>query len=210
MLAGNGRRPLHLGGGHLIDQDDPFTGPSFSLRNRALRALWSVVWHSAFRVSPRPMHAWRAMLLRAFGAQVGHHCHVYPGVQIWAPWNLKLGNYVGVGSGVTLYSMARIELGDYVVVSQGAHLCCGSHDYNSENFKLVARPILVRDRAWICAEAFLHPGVEVSEGSVIGARAVLVRAAKEPWTVYAGNPAVPVARRRRASKSSSMDDQSTE
>ncbi|MFW5697792.1 MAG: hypothetical protein ACOCX1_04465, partial [Fimbriimonadaceae bacterium] len=43
-------------------------GPSFTLQNRLRRLLWNVVYKLLFRPSPRPLHGWRAGLLRLFGA----------------------------------------------------------------------------------------------------------------------------------------------
>jgi putative colanic acid biosynthesis acetyltransferase WcaF len=174
----------------IIQGNDPYTQPSFSLGNRIGRALWGMVWLLLFRPSPRPFHAWRRLLLRLFGAQLGQHVNVYPNVKIWAPWQLKLGNKVGIADGVTLYNMATIVIGDYCVVSQGAHLCAGSHDIDSANFQLIAKPIVLEKDVWICAEAFVGPGVSVAEGCVLGARAVVVKSIVEPWSVWAGNPAV--------------------
>lgn len=179
----------------IIHGADGAHGASFSFQNRMLRALWGAAWVLMFRFSPRPAHAWRALLLRAFGAKLGRNVHVYPTVRVWAPWALEIGDDTGIGNGVNLYSMAPIRIGKRCVISQGAHLCCGSHDYASENFQLVASPIQVDDRAWICAEAFIGPGVQVHEGSVIGARAVLMRSTTEPWHVWIGNPARKVRRR---------------
>jgi putative colanic acid biosynthesis acetyltransferase WcaF len=181
----------------LIQGNDPYREPSFPLQHRLKRQLWNVVCGLLFRTSPRPFHAWRAFLLRAFGARLGTGCHVYPSVKVWAPWNLQLGNFVGVGDGATLYCMDKIEIGDYAVISQGAHLCGGTHDYNSDNFQLVIRPIVIGARAWVCAEAFIHPGVVVPEGAVIGARAVVTKSLQQPWAVYAGNPCQQVGIRRQ-------------
>lgn len=181
----------------IIIGNDPYTQASFTLGHRLKRALWNLVSATFFAPSPRPLHAWRALLLRAFGAQLGPGCHVYPGVKIWAPWNLVLGRCVGVGDGAILYSMARITIGDYAVVSQGAHLCCGSHDFNSSNFQLFAKPIAVGSHAWVCAEAFIHPGVSIAEGVVVGARAVVHRDLADSWTVCAGHPAAKVGERAR-------------
>ncbi|MGY8526772.1 putative colanic acid biosynthesis acetyltransferase [Paracidovorax citrulli] len=179
----------------LITQDDPTLGPSFSLGNRVQRQLWNWTWLLLFRPSPRPAHAWRAALLRLFGAQLGRHVHVYPAVKIWAPWNLTIGNNVGVADGVTLYNIERIEIGDYAVLSQGCHLCTGSHDYNSPNFKLIAFPITVAAQAWVCAESFLSPGVSVPEGAVVAPRSVVTKPLSQAWTIYAGTPARPVGQR---------------
>lgn len=181
----------------MIQGNDPYRRASFALGHRLRRFVWNSVHALLFRTSPRPCHVWRAWLLRLFGARLGQGCHVYPGVKVWAPWNMRLGNYVGIADGVTLYCMDRIEIGDYAVISQGAYLCGGTHNYNSANFQLVIKPILIGTRAWVCAEVFIHPGVVVPEGAVVGARAVVTRSLVEPWAVYAGNPCRQVGTRQR-------------
>jgi putative colanic acid biosynthesis acetyltransferase WcaF len=93
--------------------------------------------------------------------------------------------------------MAPIEIGDSCVVSQGAHLCGGSHDIDSPNFQLFAKPIILEKNVWVCAEAFIGPGVRVAEGCVLGARAVVVKSIADPWTVWAGNPALMKRMRKR-------------
>ena len=167
---------------------DPYTRPSFTLRNRCARLIWRIVWATLFRFSPQMCFGWRSQLLRLFGARIGCKCHVYNDVRIWAPWNLDMGDSASMGPGVTCYSMAMITLGARSVVSQGSHLCAGTHDYTRPDLPLMKPPITIQHQAWICADAFIGPGVTVGEGSVVGARAVVVKDV-EPWTVVAGNPA---------------------
>jgi putative colanic acid biosynthesis acetyltransferase WcaF len=181
----------------IIQGNDPYTQPSFSLSNRVARALWGVVWLLLFRPSPRPLQAWRRLLLRLFGARLGEHVNVHASVRIWAPWQLTIGNRVGIASGVSLYNMAPMAIGDHCVVSQGAHLCGGSHDIDSPNFQLVAKPITLENHVWVCADAFVGLGVTIAEGCVLGARAVAVKSIADPWTVWAGNPAVVKRMRKR-------------
>jgi putative colanic acid biosynthesis acetyltransferase WcaF len=87
--------------------------------------------------------------------------------------------------------MDKIIIGNQVIVSQGTHLCTGSHDYESKNFQLITKPIIIHDNAWICTECFIGPGVIIGEGSVIGARSV-VNKNQAAWMVSAGNPARPI------------------
>jgi putative colanic acid biosynthesis acetyltransferase WcaF len=181
----------------IFQGNDPYIQPSFSLGNRLLRGLWGIVWLVFFSVSPRPFHAWRRLLLRSFGAKLGKHVNVYPNVKIWAPWSLIIGNRVGIADGVTLYNMAPMTIGDNCVISQGAYLCGGSHDIDSANFQLLAKPITLENNVWVCAEAFVGPGVSIAEGCVLGARAVVVKSIAEPWSVWAGNPAVMKRMRKR-------------
>lgn len=175
----------------ILRKDHPFQGPSFSRRNRLARLLWHLVWLLFFRPTPPPFHAWRCWLLRRFGASIGSPCYIYNDVEIWAPWNLQMSAYSTLGRRVICYSMAPISLGERVVVSQGVHLCTGSHDYGSETFQLFARPICINSDAWICAEAFLSPGVTIGDGAVIGARAVVTRD-QPAWMVCVGHPCRPL------------------
>lgn len=179
----------------IIQNNDPYREPSFTLKNRIKRQLWNMVWLFLFRPSPRLFHIWRIFLLRLFGAKIGTGCHIYPSVKIWAPWNLILGNFIGIADDVILYCMDVIEIGDYAVISQGSHLCGGTHDYNSKNMKLIAKPIIIGEYSWICAEVFIHAGVVIPEGAVMGARTVVNKSPDLPWTVYSGNPYKQVATR---------------
>ncbi|MDC7786716.1 DapH/DapD/GlmU-related protein [Rhodoplanes sp. TEM] len=169
-------------------------GPSFGLRNRAFRAAWGLAWLLLARWTPPPLHGWRRLVLRAFGARIAPGARIYGSVRIWYPPHLSVGRNAVIGPGVTCYSQAPITVHDRAVVSQGAHLCTGSHDVADPHFQLVTEPIVIGARAWIAAEAFVGPGVTIGDGAVLGARGVAFRDLA-PWTVYAGNPARPLRAR---------------
>jgi putative colanic acid biosynthesis acetyltransferase WcaF len=166
---------------------DTVTGPSFSLYNRLYRFLWSIVSSTLFRYSPRPFHKWRSFLLKCFGAKIGNGVHIYPRVIIWAPWNLEIEDQCGIGDGAILYSQDKIKIGYRAVVSQGAYLCTGTHDYKSFGLPLITRPINIGNFAWVAAEAFIHPGVTLGDGCVVGARSVVLKD-MPAWSVCTGNP----------------------
>lgn len=181
----------------IIKGNIPYTSASFSLIHRARRQIWNIVCLLLFKPSPRPLHAWRSALLRSFGAEIGKGVHVYPGAKIWAPWNLIVADHVAIADGVTIYNMDQIRIGSYSIISQGAHLCGGSHDYNSANFQLYAKPITLGEHVWICAEAFVSLGVDIPDGVVVGARSLVTKSILEPWTVCAGHPAKQIGLRTR-------------
>lgn len=170
---------------------DTHTGPSFSFKNRLARAVWEMATFFLFKPSPRPLHKWRAFLLRCFGAKVGRGVHIYPNVEIWAPWNLELSDECGIANKAILYSQDKIFIGRRAVISQGAHLVTGTHDYTKPGFPLITFPIIIGDNSWIAAEAFIHPGITINEGCIIGARAVVTRD-MPPWMICAGNPCKPI------------------
>ncbi|MBB3176300.1 putative colanic acid biosynthesis acetyltransferase [Variovorax sp. Sphag1AA] len=169
-------------------------GPSFSLGNRIMRAVWNVTWAVLASWTPPQMSFWRRFLLKLFGAKLGLSCDVRGSARVWYPPHLHLADRALLAERVTCYNMAPISLGRGALVSQGAHLCAGTHDISSAAFQLIARPITIGPQAWIAAEAFVGPGVEVGEGAVLGARSVAFRSL-DAWTVYGGNPAKPLKRR---------------
>ncbi len=170
------------------------TGPSFSVINRLLRLVWGIVYLTLFKYSPRPFHSWRSMILRIFKAKVGKDVHVYPKVQIWAPWNLYLDDQCGIGNGVNLYSQDKISIGKKTVISQGVQICTGTHDYTKNGFPLYTKPIIIGSDVWVASEAFIHPGITIGDGSVIGARSVVTKDMPS-WTVCTGHPCKPIKTR---------------
>jgi putative colanic acid biosynthesis acetyltransferase WcaF len=183
---------------HMVNQDT-ITGPSFSLSNRAARFLWGIVYMLLFRYSPIPLHSWRNFLLRIFGAKVGKKVRVYPQVKIWAPWNLNLSDQCAVAGGTILYSQGKISIGYRATVSQGSHLCAGTHDYTKPGFPLITKPIVIGDHAWVAAEVFVHPGVTIGDGCVVGARSVVTKD-MPTWMVCSGHPCKPLKERIAADK----------
>ncbi len=163
-------------------------GPSFSLGNRILRVIWGLSWLVLCRFTPPPLHGWRRLVLRLFGARVGKGARIHASVAIWLPANLDLGEDCLIGPRVRLYNQGRISIGARAVVSQGAHLCASSHNVRDPHFQLVLRPVSIGDGCWVAAEAFIGPGVTMRQGSVLAARGALFDDAKAD-TVYRGNPA---------------------
>jgi putative colanic acid biosynthesis acetyltransferase WcaF len=177
-----------LGNDGILNDKKPFVGPSYRLGNRLLRSLWNVVWLLLCRCSPRPLHRWRLLVMRMFGADVSFEAYVYPDTRIWAPWNLRMARHSTLGPGVTCYNPALVALGERAVVSQGTHLCTASHDYNDPAFQLFSRPICIDAGAWVAAECFIGPGVTVGDQAILGARTVLFHDAPAN-TIWVGNPA---------------------
>jgi putative colanic acid biosynthesis acetyltransferase WcaF len=176
--------------------EDAYTRPAFSFGNRARRLLWNTTRLLLFRFSPRPFHAWRAMLLRLFGATLGSDCHFYPAAKIWAPWNLICADHVAAGNGVEIYNPSPMHFASHVILSQDCYLCGATHDYNDPTFPLLAYQMSFGQYAWICARASVGPGVNVGEGAVLGLASVATKDLA-PWTVYAGSPATVIRERQR-------------
>jgi putative colanic acid biosynthesis acetyltransferase WcaF len=133
----------------------------------------------------------RVALLRFFGASAGERVVIRSRVQITFPWRLTLGDDVWLGEEVLLLTLAPVTIESDVCISHRAFLCTGSHDFRRETFDLVTKPITIRRSTWIAASAFIAPGVEVGEGSLVSAGSVVLDSVP-PRTIVRGNPAVVV------------------
>lgn len=157
-------------------------------RDKIKRAVWQAVRLLFFATLPGPLFKhWRIFVLRCFGAKIGRGCRVDSSCTVWWPGNLVMGNFSCLASGVDCYNVGVVTIGDYATVSQRAFLCSASHATDTLARPLVVSPITIERHAWVCAEAFVGPGVTISEGSVLGARSVATKDVAA-WTIRAGNP----------------------
>jgi putative colanic acid biosynthesis acetyltransferase WcaF len=163
--------------------------------SRAKRVLWNLVQATVFRWIPRPLHSWRARILRMFGARVSLKARVCPRAKIWGPWNLIMHDYATLADDVDCYCVATIEIGEHTTVSQYTYLCGASHDHEHPNFLLEPRPIRIGKSCWIAADVFVAPGVTIGDGTVVGARSSVFGDLPE-WKVCVGTPARPIGERK--------------
>lgn len=144
-----------------------------------------------------PFSNFKIFLLRCFGATIGQGVRLKPGVKIKFPWRLTVGNHCWLGENSWLDNVAPISLEDDVCLSQGVYLCTGNHDWNHPHFQLMPAPIHIQSGSWIAAKAMIGPGVVVGQGAVLCLGSVAHKSL-EPMTIYAGNPSVPITKRKSA------------
>ena len=111
----------------------------------------------------------KVAMLRLFGAKVGQGVVIRSRVNITMPWRVEIGDHVWIGDEVLILSLDRVTIGSHVCISQRAFLCTGNHDFRSEGFDLVTRPITIGDSCWIAAGAFVGPGAVVAPGTMVEA-----------------------------------------
>lgn len=186
--------------------DNPYHRASFSFGNRMARLLWQIVYALLYRISPRPLHGWRSMLLRLFGAKMAGGCHFYPSGRVWAPWNLSCEDCCTLADGAEIYNPSPVYLESHCVISQQAYICGATHDYNHPEFPMISYSMRLGAYSWICARASVAPGVKVGAGAVLGLGSVATQDLA-PWTVYSGVPAVPVKLRERTAPHADLQPQ---
>lgn len=143
-----------------------------------------------------------ALLSRAIAKlrlrKCGHNCRIGPWAHIRGHSNIEIGNNFFCGPHLYLNtnSISNIRIGDDVMLGPFVKIISGNHvlDYrhgpmNSSPKKTKGhdRGITIESDVWIGTSAIILDGATISEGSVIGAGAVVSRYIP-PYCIAKGNP----------------------
>ena len=165
-----------------------------SLKERLGCELFQLTWLFFCRCSPRPLNFWRALVLRIFGAKIDRGSKIHPSCRIAVPWNLSLAKGSTIGERANIYNLAHISIAENATIAQEAYLCAGTHKFDDPLLPLQTAPIKIGKEVFICARAFILPGVSIADGAIVGACALISRDVPE-WTIWAGNPAREISKR---------------
>lgn len=149
-------------------------------RTRALRQEYE---RSDYRDTEK-----RTAILREMLGGVGEN------VAVDTPFHCDLGKNIFLGSDViinmncTFVDDQTITIGSRVLIASDVQICTASHPVLPEErlvddwrekgttfFRTWAKPVVVKDGAWIGAKAIILPGVTIGENAVIGAGSVVNR-----------------------------------
>lgn len=156
--------------------------------DKIYRLLWRIFALFFFKPFSLPFfNGYRITLLKLFGARIGKNSIVHSSVNIPSPRNLIIGRECAIGPDVNLH-IGKTILGDKVTISQRTYLCSATHEINTLNVPFIAGTIIIKDFAWIAAEAFIMTNTTIGEGAIVGARAAVFKDV-EDWCVVGGNPA---------------------
>ncbi|QPN71180.1 WcaF family extracellular polysaccharide biosynthesis acetyltransferase [Synechococcus sp. CBW1108] len=174
---------------------DRFELPAdYSNSRPTIRWFFWIVFGDLLMSSWLPGSLWRRILLRIFGASIGHGVLLKPNIKIKFPWHLCVGENLWIGENVWIDNLAHVEIGSNVCISQGVYLCTGNHNFKIASFPYRLGRIDIEDEVWICAMVRIAPSVRVGRGSVIEFGSVVYDSIPSGM-IAKGIPAVPIRRR---------------
>lgn len=159
--------------------------------------LYGLMRYSILCVGKIPTHTIRKIMYKCiFRVKICKKSVINGGCEIRSPWNIKMGNSV-IGVSCILDGRRGITIGNNVVFGTGVHLWTEEHNVNDPLFRVLevnSQGIIIEDRAWICSDSTILPGIHIGEGAVIAARACVTKDC-EPYTIYGGVPAIKIGTR---------------
>ena len=73
-------------------------------------------------------------------------------------------------------------------------ILCGNHDYKSQTFDLIVKPVTLEDGVWIGAKSVVCPGITIKTHSVLSVGSV-ASTDTDPYCIHRGNPAINMKKR---------------
>jgi acetyltransferase-like isoleucine patch superfamily enzyme len=119
---------------------------------------------------------------------------VRAGVYISGYQNLVLGINVSLNHNCFISADGGLFIGDNVSIGHGVSILTTEHGFSDENTPIKFQPIeyhsvRIGSNCWIGAKATILAGVELAEGTIVAAGAVVAKSVKDKNTVVGGVPA---------------------
>ncbi len=161
-------------------------------------------FRKADRIGPDiPLTHWRLhfkstmtkLCRRKFGF-FGENAEFRPGAYAITCSNISIGKNVILRPGTMLFAneKGKISIQDNVLVGSGVHFYVNNHRFDDANTPIIdqgyypSQDILVKEGAWIGANAIILPGVTIGVNCVVGAGSVVTKNTPDS-SVVAGIPA---------------------
>lgn len=140
-------------------------------------------------VSPLPSRHLRNAILHFWLGNKGSHTNIQMNCRFLNARKVHFGarNVINFGC---LFDGRRyaIRTGNDVSIGPEASILTLGHDPQSPGFTDKGGDVIIGDRVWIGYRALILPGVEIGEGAVVAAGAVVTKSVP-PYTIVGGNPA---------------------
>ena len=162
-----------------------FQGKKIGILIKVRLGIWILAWFIFFKCSIAPPK-FRPLILRFFGASIGHNVILRRSMRVHFPWNLEIGDDCWIGEDVWFINHEKVKIGSNVCISQRSIICSSGHDYRSASLEYAHKPIEIKDGAWVCLDAKVLPGVTIGECSVVSAGEIVRKSVPDYSMLIAG------------------------
>ena len=145
----------------------------------AVTLFGNAIWN---KIPSRHLRKWFYQML---GAKMGKNTFPCRRVEILLPQGLKLGDGVAVGWFAELDARGGITVDHDTNISSHVKMITGSHDIDDPDFTADFKPIHVGHHCWIGTGATILQGVNIGNGAVVAAGAVVTKDIP-PYEIWGG------------------------
>ena len=110
------------------------------------------------------------------GTQVDKSFRCFPPFYTDCGKNIKIGKNVFINACCRFQDQGGIEIGDGSLIGHNTTIATLNHDFNPDKrANLHPSPVKIGKNVWIGSDSTILPGVEIGDGSVIGAGSIVTK-----------------------------------
>lgn len=182
----------------LSEDENVTTGSSKGIKQLIISYLFGFVRYMDIETGKIPSHHIRRFIYKnIFGVKLSPKSVIYFGAEIRRHGNLEIGEGSIIGDNAILDARNRIIIGKNVVFASGVQIWTEQHAHRDPWFRCLSDTsfrVKIGDRAWIGPRTIILHGVEIGEGAVVAAGAVVTKDVAA-YAIVAGVPAKQIGER---------------
>jgi len=137
--------------------------------------------------------------------QAGEDLKVFEGARFRVIERMSVGDRVHIGVDCFIQAAGGVEIGNNVILGPGVKIWSMNHVFADPDTPVhdqgyEKKPVRIGNDVWIGANAFIMPGADIGDGSIISAHAVVGGKTIPPYSILAGNPARKIGSRKKENK----------
>ena len=128
--------------------------------------------------SQPPRSSERQAFLKNFFGSIGNHVTIKGNFNCDYGKNIYIGNGTIINCNVTILDTNRVEIGENVFIAPGVVISAATHPLDAQrrtSRHFQSHPIVIKDCAWIGANATILTGVTIGKNAVVAAGAVVTK-----------------------------------
>lgn len=147
----------------------------------------------------------RQRYLSSYFEQCGCNLKIHTGARFRNVHQISIGDNVEIGVDNFLQAGGRLSIGSGTLLGPGVKVWTVNHRFEDPDRPIVEQgydriPVTIGANVWIGANAFIMPGVELGEGCIVSAGAVVGAKKYPPYSIIAGNPGRVIGNRKKEQK----------
>lgn len=120
--------------------------------------------------------------------------NIFPDVHLEGLEGLVIGDNVSINRGCNISAGGGLTIGNHVSIGHGVTIVTADHGYDDpvvpiQHQPMREAPVRIGSNVWVGAQAIILSGVEIADGTVIAAGAVVTQSVTEADTIIGGVPA---------------------
>jgi maltose O-acetyltransferase len=142
-----------------------------------------------------PLHSVRNFFWKLAGMQIGCCSTLHTGVRVFDPRGISVGEGTIIGYGTFIDGRDSVKIGSHTDIASEVMIYSSEHDLSSPEFAAVLAPVTIGDYVFIGPRAIILAGVNIGDGAVVAAGAVVTKDVA-PYTIVGGVPAKEIGERK--------------